>query len=309
MNHVDAALAEFNAQDYTVKITHAVFGVLPFAPAMPAYRTLDEAIGVLYPQATPEMRARAHALAGSDEVKSALWAASAVDTGDTGIAVFSGMKSALGFFFGDKQNALETDSQQGVDAVLKLLAVAYIASKLFPGTLSERVQLFQTAPAGQALAIYFASVEVALPFADNVLTGSGNVLSRLLDQHGNSAAGKLGAVIGGNGLSEAQGMLGTLTQPLEGIVAKVGPYARTIAESAKAYVPGFMTAADQVGGVVATGADALPVYKYLCARLAAETCVLLASRGQLRRARRGFGARAVFEVGLQHGADVFGHLD
>jgi hypothetical protein len=31
--------------------------------------------------------------------------------------------------------------------------------------------------------------------------------------------------------------------------------------------------------MVATGADALPVYRYLGARLAAETCVLLASRG------------------------------
>ena len=218
MNHVDAALAEFSPQDYTVRITHAVFGALPFAPAMPAYRTLDEAIAALYPQATPEMRARAHALASGEDVKSALWAASAVDTGDTGIAVFSGMKSALGFFFGEKQNALETDSQQGIDAVLKLLAIGYISSKLFPGTVAERVQLFQTAPAGQALGIYFAAVEVALPFADNVVSSGGNVLSGLMGRYGSSAAGKLGTVIGGNGLAEAQGMLGTLTQPLEGVI-------------------------------------------------------------------------------------------
>jgi hypothetical protein len=35
---------------------------------------------------------------------------------------------------------------------------------------------------------------------------------------------------------------------------------------------------DKAASVVATGADALPVYRYLGARLAAESSVLLASR-------------------------------
>ena len=278
MNHVDNALAEFQTADYTVRICHAIFGVIPFAPPMLPYRNLDEAITALYPQASPEVRARALELASSEGVKTSLWTASAVDTGDAGIAVFSGMKSALGLFFGDRKSALETDSQQGVDAGLKLLAIGYIVSKLFPGSVTDRVQLFHLAPAGQALSIYYAAVEVALPFADNLATGGGHLVQDLMQRYGQNAASKLGAVVGGAGIAEAQGMMGSLLQPVEGVVTQVAPFAQRIAESAKEYVPGFLSAADQVAGVVATGADALPVYKYLCARLAAEACVLLASR-------------------------------
>ena len=42
-------------------------------------------------------------------------------------------------------------------------------------------------------------------------------------------------------------------------------------------LPGMVAAA--VNDVVATGADALPNYRYLGARAAAEACVLTASRG------------------------------
>ncbi|RYE83300.1 MAG: hypothetical protein EOO75_19505 [Myxococcales bacterium] len=282
MNQVDQALSEFKNDDYTVRICHSVLGALPFAPQMHAYSSLAGAKDALYPTATPQQFARMEALAQSESVKSALWLANAIDTGDSGIAVYSGLKSAFGFFFGGsgaRTDALENDPQQATDAGLKLLGLAYMTYKLFPGSVAEKVQLFQTTPAGQILSIYYGSIEVALPFTDNLVQGGGDFLSKLMGRYGNDAASKLGSVLGAGPLAEAQGVVGGLLGPIQGVINQVSPHARTIAESAKQYVPGFMNAADKVAGLVSTGADALPVYRFLGARLAAESCVLLASKG------------------------------
>ncbi|MCU0659248.1 MAG: hypothetical protein MUF64_29510 [Polyangiaceae bacterium] len=280
MNPVDQALQTFSSEDYTVRLCSAILGSLPFAPPFSPYTSLDGAFQALYPPATPQQKARAIELASGEGVKSALWVANAIDTGDSGIAVYSGLKSAFGFFFGggSRMDALETDPQQGTDAGLKLLGLAYMIHKLYPGSLQEKVQFFQTTPAGQTLAIYFGAVEVALPFSDNIVQDGGNFLQRLMARYGGEAGSKLGAVLGAGPLQEAQSMLGALMGPVQGVLTQVAPHAQTIANSAKQYIPGFMGAADKVAGVVATGADALPVYRYLGARLAAESCVLLASR-------------------------------
>jgi hypothetical protein len=281
MNPVDQALQEFKNEDYTVRLCSAILGVLPFAPPMPHYASLDGATQALFPQATPQQKARAVELANGDGVRGALWVANAIDTGDSGIAVYSGLKSAFGFFFGggSRMDALETDPQQGTDAGLKLLGLAYMIHKLFPGSIPEKVQSFQTTPAGQTLAIYYGAVEVALPFSDNLVQGGGDFLQRLMTRYGGDASSKLGAALGAGAVQEAQGMMGALMSPIQGVLNQVAPHAQTIANSAKQYIPGFMNTADKVAGMVATGADALPVYRYLGARLAAETCVLLASRG------------------------------
>jgi hypothetical protein len=281
MNQIDTALAEFQASDYTVRLSEAIFRTLPFAPAFPAYTTLDGAIQALYPAATPAQIARAHELADSEGVKTALWVVAAIDAEDSGLAVYSGLKSALGFFFSSsKKDALETDPQQATDAGLKLLGLAYLIHKLFPGPVGDKVTLFRTAPAGQALSLYFGAIEVALPFVDNLAQDGGQFVERLMGRFGGDAASKLGTVIGGQAIQEAHGVLGSLISPIQGVVDQVAPHARRIAESAREHVPGFLATADKVAGVVATAADTLPVYKYLGARLAAESCVLLASRGQ-----------------------------
>ena len=67
--------------------------------------------------------------------------------------------------------------------------------------------------------------------------------------------------------------------PAEGVISRVMPYASSIAASAKEYLPSVSIGVDTIAGVVATGADTLPVYKYLTARLVAEAAVLRASRG------------------------------
>ena len=280
MTQVDTALAEFQPDDVTVRVGHAILGAVPFLPKMFEYRTLDDAVRALYPAATPRTFERARELADGEGVKSALWVANAIDTEDAGVAVYSGLKSAFGMFFGGSRlDALETDPQQGIDAGVKLLALSYIVWQLFPGGVTDRVQLFHVTPAGQQLAAYFAAIEVALPFADNVLTEGGAFLERLMGRYGGDAAQKLGGFLGASNAQAAQGMMGHLMRPLENVVQGVGPHAQTIAHRAKELLPTAMTVADKVAGAVATGADVLPMYRWLGARLAAEACVLVASRG------------------------------
>lgn len=279
MTAVDAALAEFKPEDYSVRLVHALFKAIPMAPPMHPYRNLDEAIQQLYPAATPAVVQKTRQLADSEGVRSALWMANLVDTADSSIAAYSGVKSAFSFLFGDRKNSLETDPQQGVDAGLKLLGVAYIVYKLFPGSLGDKLSLYHTAPAGKALEMYFAAVEVALPFADNAMTSGGGMVSHLWEKYGGNAADKLVGVAGAGQVQEAKGMLGTIMAPVETVVQTVVPYARGAADSIKPYVPSALSMMDSAAGVVATAADAMPIYKYLGARLAAESCVLLASRG------------------------------
>ncbi|MCU0693738.1 MAG: hypothetical protein MUF54_20305 [Polyangiaceae bacterium] len=276
---VDAALNVFGPDDYTVKLCNTIFRILPFAPKPVPYANLVDAVRAFQPSPGGDTIQRAQEYAATEEVKRSLWVASAIDTADAGIAVYSGIRSAVVLFFGEnKSDALETDPQQAVDSAMKLLAMCYIIYKLFPGPVTDRVRTFYTLPAGQSLAMYYAGVEVGLPFADNVARAGGHFVHDLYQRYGSDATSKLSSIIGRNDVESAQGILQSLMAPMENAVQQIMPYANRIADGAKAFVPGAMNVADKVASVVATGADALPVYKYLVARLAAEACAAAATR-------------------------------
>lgn len=277
-NTIDPVLAEFGPETVTVRLVRAMFGAMPFAPPQLPYASLTECAAQV-PGASPALASNVLALSARPEVQSALAAARMIDTGDAGIAVYSGVQSAFQLFFGGGLRAIDTDSEQGVDAALKLVALAYLTHQLFPGAPQEAVQALLSTSAGQTIGYYYATVEVVLPFADNALSGTGHVMQTLLARHGQAAMSKLGALPGGGQMAgAAQGVLGSLVSPIEGAVRQVMPYARQIAGSAQQYLPGVLGAADKVAGAVSAGADALPVYRYLGARLAAEACVLRAAR-------------------------------
>ncbi len=278
-NAIDPILAEFGPDTISARLVRAMFGAMPFAPPQLPYASLAQCAANV-PGASPALAANALVLAARSEVQSALEAARMIDTGDAGIAVYSGVQSAFRLFFGGGLAAIDTDTEQGVDAALKLVALAYLTHQLFPGAPQEAVQALVSTSAGQTIGYYYAAVEVVLPFADNALSGTGNVIQTLLSRHGQAAMGKLGALPGGGQMAgAAQGVLGALVAPIEGAVRQVMPHARQIAGSAQQYLPGVLGAADKVAGAVSAGADALPVYRYLGARLAAEACVLRAARG------------------------------
>jgi len=277
---VDAALGQFKPDDYTVQLCNTVLRVLPFMQPRAPYGRLVDALKAIHPQASGQMLARAQEHATSEQVSKALWVASAIDTGDAGIAVFSGLKSALDLFRGKRGDAFETDTQQAVDAALKLLAMGYIVYRLFPGPVPQRIQTFYSLPAGQSLSAYYASIEVALPFADNAMVAGGHFLSTLWQRYGSQAADKLSSLVGPDDAKGAQGILGTMMGHMEGVVQRVTPFARQVADAANRYVPTALNVADKVAGVVATAADAMPVYRYLGATLAAEAAAKVGIRGQ-----------------------------
>ena len=101
----------------------------------------------------------------------------------------------------------------------------------------------------------------------------------LMQRYGADAASKFSSLVGADDAQGSQGVLGTMMGHMEGVVQRVTPFAKQVADAASRYVPTAMNVADKVAGVVATGADAMPVYKYLGARLAAEAAANVGIRG------------------------------
>jgi hypothetical protein len=273
---INQALAEFKATDYTPKLCEAVLKVMPYSPDYVHFTTLDEAVAALRPRASAADIERVRAMDKDETLNDVLWMAKLLDTGDSGYMIYTGVRSAVNFFFGDKSRGLETDDQQRNDAVLKALGLAYMIYKAYPGSIAEKANLFRSTPTGQALALYYASVEVALPFADNALVKGGNILEDLFSKEGGEQMSRLTSMAGDHGIEGAQSMLTSIAEPLKRVVDHASNYVQPVAESAKKYVPAVMDGADKVAGVVASGADVLPVYRLLGARLAAEGAIIRA---------------------------------
>lgn len=274
--NVDVMLADFHENNVTVKLVWAIFGAIPGAPVLSSYQSLLEAQLLVLPELPPEALAAAVAHANSAESMAALKVADAIDTGDIGISIYTGLRSALTFFFGDRSKAMETDPQQGADAALKALAIAWMAHTLFPGSVADKVRQLRAVPAGEALLTYFAAVELALPFADDALLASGSIITRLLEKYSGAFA-KLDLAAGAGAAAAAQGMLSELTVPLDGIVRSVAQQTTNIAAAAQKFLPAAIATAGTIAGAAATAADALPVYRYLGARLVTEAALYRAA--------------------------------
>jgi hypothetical protein len=274
---IESVLASFNEDDATIRLLWALFGAIPGAPPVSFYQSLGEARMLVFPELDDAGFARATELASSKKVLDGLTVADAIDTGDVGISVFTGIRSALTFFFGDKSKALDTDAQQGADAVLKALAIAWMIHTLFPGKVSDKIKRFRALPSGEALLMYYAAIELALPFADDALSQGGSLLSKLVDKFAASSAGKLDVAAGAGAETAARGVLSELIGPIDALVASLSQHTATIAKSAQQWLPPAIATAGTVAGAVATAADVMPLYRLLGARLAAEVVLQEAS--------------------------------
>lgn len=275
---IESVLASFSEQDATVRTLWAIFGAVPGAPPVSFYQSLDEARMLVFPELDDAGMERARARATSPEVLRALKVADAIDTGDVGITVFTGVRSALTFFFGDKTKALDTDAQQGADAALKAIAIAWLTHTLISGPVTEKVNRLRALPSGEALLTYYAAVEIALPFADDAVSGAGGLVSKLIERYGANNAGRLDLAAGSGAADAARGVLANLTGPLDGMVQALSTHTARIATAAQQWLPPAIATAGTVAGAVATAADALPVYRLLGARLAAEVVLQEASQ-------------------------------
>lgn len=276
---LDAALSAFRDDDYSVRLVRAVCAVVPFAPEIAHYHSVAEHLTRVDPKAKKPVLDRAVEIARADDAQRALWIADAMDTADSGITMFTGVATAVNLYrskHGERLDALETDQQQAADAVLKGLALAYFVWKLFPGGPTEKVAAFRALPSGQALAFYYAAIELGLPFADNALTGGGGLLRDLYAKYGPQQVQKFAAVAGDEAAQGAVSVFDQLMGPVDSLVQMTSTHVGPIVEAASSYVPGAMNVGDKAAGMVATAADALHVYRYLGARVVAEACVVRA---------------------------------
>ncbi len=270
-------LAEFSPTDVTVRLVDGLLLVVPGSPAIPPYPALPSVVKAM--GGGPADVARVTPLITDPGIQSVLWMSRMVDAGDKTYAISTGVVSAMRFFFGAKENrsqALETDTQQRNDAVLKAFALAYMAWKGFDGSLADRARAFAATPAGKALLTYYAAVEVALPFADNALTGGGDLVDQMMDKYGSAQLSRLSSFAGAKDMDGVAGAMAAMTGPIKSAVDTVWPHVDKIAGVAKAHVPGAIATGDKVAGAMAGLADMLPVYRYLGGRLAAEAAVIKA---------------------------------
>lgn len=273
---IDQVLGAYRADDYSVRLVGAVCKVVPFAPELTFYHSLADALTQVAPQAKKPVLDRAAAIVAEDAGQRVLWVTSALDTADGGITAFSGLRSAVNLVraqSGERLAALETDDAQAADAVLKGLAIAYVVYRLYPGSIAEKVAAFRASPTGQALAFYYAAVEVGLPFADNALVGGGKLLSDLYARFGPEQSAKLAAVAGPEAAEGANQVMGQLLGPLDQLVQMASGHLKTVASTVTSYLPSALDVGDKAAGAVATAADALPVYRWMGACLVAEAAI------------------------------------
>lgn len=266
---VQVELADFGDTTLSARLVRAVMRVVPFAPQFPTVTSLDDAIRAAGGTPTPAVLARAQKHAAGEGALGAMWMGGALDKADGGLALYTGVKNAVAAWR-EGAGAFSTDSPQAADAVLKGFALAYIGWKLFPGTARERVDALRATDAGKAMLVYYASIEVGLPFADNVVRSGGSFLETLVERWGGEEADKITAVAGSDAAEDTLGAFDALLEPLEGMITQSAKYLQPIANAASEHLPKALDVADKVAGAVAVGADVLPVWRMLVARLVAE---------------------------------------
>ncbi len=268
---IDGVLGEFKPTDLSVCLVKAILKVIPGAPAYVHYRTLDDAVRAIDPNATAIQFAEARALANDSGIKKVLLTGGMIDTVDSGIGVLTGAIFGWNLLFGDKSKGFENDREQGIDAALKALGLGCMVWHAYPGTVAEKAAALKSSPAGQTLLIYYGVTEIALPFADNAMVAGGSFVGSLLSKHQAGQEERLAGMLDGESLAGPMTMLQQILKPIESIAAKASRHVLPLATTLKQYLPSIMANTDKAAGVVASGVDMLPVYRLLSARLAAES--------------------------------------
>lgn len=274
MSRVEKVLVQYPESAITSRLLGALYNAIPGAPVYDANWTMEHYVRSLNPAATDAQIARAREIAETDQtIADVMWMGGLMDKGDKGIAVVGGLMNAWKLFSGKTSgaDALETDPQQRNDAVLKAIGIAYIAYKAFPGSLPEKAAMLQESAAGKQLLMYYAAIELALPFADNLLKAGADGVANVIAGQAAAQQQRLSMMAGGHDLGGASEMLTAVTSQITSATAVASQYVAPITAQIGPYLPTAMNAADKAAGAIATAADLLDVYTILAARLAAET--------------------------------------
>jgi X-X-X-Leu-X-X-Gly heptad repeat protein len=268
-----AAIQEFDENDRTVQLVGAVMRIVPSSPDYHHAGRLKMLAQQLHVAPSPENMNRIRSLAQEDRVGDALWMASALDTTDKAYGVYSGVKQAVNLFFGGKRRNVDFDAAQRSDAALKALGIAYMVHKAIPGTVTEKAKAFAEYESGQMLIAYFAGMEIALPFADNLITEGPGFLDQLLTSPLGKQIQRLSALPGVGSLDGVQETLTAISGSLKNGINRAQDKAPKLADAARRLVPAVSRVTDVATGVAAQGVDLMPVYRLLGARFIGEATI------------------------------------
>ncbi|MCE9600542.1 MAG: hypothetical protein K8S54_21465 [Spirochaetia bacterium] len=278
-NKIDEALVDFKESDATVRVTSMLFSVFPFSPQFEYYFNLNGAVRRVARSEDPAILEKARALANSEDVLKALKVASVVDKADGGLGIYTGLKNAYDAAKNkDRKRTFEADPQQAADAGLKAVALSYMIATLYPGSVADKLKLFFETPAGQEIALFYAGVEIALPFTDNLIEASGNWMSQLLAKSGNEES-RFSEFAGSLPFEQAKSILEGLKHQIDSTLTRVKPYLDPLREKVVTIAPTALNIADSTTGAIATALDVMPFWRFLGGRLAAEACAIRAIRG------------------------------
>jgi hypothetical protein len=272
MAMVADALRQIGEQDYSVKVCRTLFENVPGGPPFAVYPDMAGAVQRVQPGAGADVLTRAEAIALEPDVERALWVAEALDKADMGLAAFAGLKNVFSLFTGarSRSRTFESDKEQAGDAGVKLVGIGYMATKLFPGPPNDCAARFMALPAGQEILLYFAAVEVALPFADNLAEGATSIFTRLASLASGDGRARFGRVLGLESVTDSGRILQSFRAPLEQYLGLASRHVDPLTAGLRRFVPSALGAADSLTGLAAGTLDALPVWRFLGARLAAE---------------------------------------
>ncbi len=258
LDRLEAELALTCGTSPVWRATRAVLGVLP-GDAPPDGESADALLQGESPPTLELLGSLGRTLAAS-HIDQALFAARSIDTGDTGLTVWTGLRTAFAMFRGGAAAAL--GGQQETDVVLKAVGLAFIISRLVPGDRTTAVDRFAELPWGARFLDAVATFEIALPFRGQV-----SFLEGALARAGGSAGSRIQAVIGKAGLQEATVLLPRLVATLDARAALAGPKVDEVAQRVANLVP---RVAAPIHDLAAAGVDALPVWRALAVRAAIQ---------------------------------------
>lgn len=275
-NPVNDVLVDYTDNDLSVKVCRAILNNLPFAPNFDSYTDVAGAVLRVNPTATQDQISIAEKIAERDiGILKVVKTGIAIDRIDGGLGIYTGIKNSYDAIKNkDRKRTFEADPQQAADASLKALALGYMITTLFDGSPADRVKSFLSLRAGQEALIYYAAVEVALPFTDNLAEASSGWMSTLIAKTGGEAEKRFGQFAQGESLEMTKGILATLSQTLDTILDQTRNNLKPFIDKTTQALPSIMNITDSVTGGVATALDLLPIWKLLSARIAAEAAAL-----------------------------------
>jgi len=271
-NPIENVLVEFKEDDNTVKITKFILDNLPMAPEFYYYMDFSRAIKRYRSEVSQEMINRVREIAKyDDDFHKILKTAKAIDKVDGGLGIFTGLNNVYDAIKKtDRERTFEADPQQAIDAGIKAIALGYmihLTSKENP------IKTFLELKAGQELFYYFITIELALPFTDNLLEEGGKFLYKILQQKESEIENRFKNFADATSYQQAKGILLSLSEQMDRVAIAISQNIKPFEEQLKNKLPSILNATDSITGSIATFLDIMPIWKFLGARLATEAAI------------------------------------